>query len=48
MANIGKIDLGSQIVAMISDDKVVYVSLKDGQIVYFPNKNMTPDALKVL
>jgi hypothetical protein len=31
-----KLDLKSSVTAIISDDKVLYVALEDGRIVYFP------------
>jgi hypothetical protein len=31
-----KLDLQNPVTAIISDDKVLYVALEDGRIVYFP------------
>jgi len=42
------LELESEIKAIISDDKVVYVSLKDGRIVFFPIDQINIDSVKTL
>mmetsp|Transcript_29234 Transcript_29234/g.28325 ORF Transcript_29234/g.28325 Transcript_29234/m.28325 type:complete len:80 (+) Transcript_29234:434-673(+) len=42
------LDLESKVRAVISDDKLVYVSLEDGRIVFFNINDMTVESMRVL
>ena len=42
------INLGSHVLTVITDEKVVYVSLGSGKIIYFPFEDMTLEALQTL
>jgi len=46
MEVLSSLDLGSAIKAVISDDKIVYVSLEDGRIIFFSINDMSESSMK--